>query len=156
MRSLTFPESLLKSMLAVILAAPFAAAQNEVFAAAFILAVLALPIGIRVVLCWWIYNDAHRRGRSSALWLVVAIVSPLIGGILWWLERDRPPVVYPGYYYPPPGYFYQAAPPAYAYSYGAAPPDPPHSFRPSVSCRRCGVQMPLGAVFCPSCGARQR
>lgn len=151
----TFPAAFCKFILMAVLAAPFAAAQDEAFTA-FIFFIFALPVGIRLVLGWWIYNDAHRRGKSSAMWLVLVLISPLIGGILWWMERDRPPVVHPGYYYPPPAYYFGAAPPAYGHTYDTAPADMPRSFRPSVSCRRCGVQMPLGAVFCPSCGARQR
>jgi hypothetical protein len=142
----TFQAVFLRTLLAVVLAAPFAAAQYE-FAVAFALAVFVLPVGIRVALCVWIYNDAHRRGKSSAIWIVVVILSPLIGAVLWWMERDRPPAVYTGYYYPPP---------YHAYPYGPAPPASPGGFRPSVSCRQCGVQMPLGSLFCPSCGARQK
>jgi hypothetical protein len=154
----TFSAALFRTLLLVVLAAPFAAAQDEAFVAAFVLAIFVLPVGVRVVLCWWIYNDAHRRGKSSAIWIVVVILSPLIGAVLWWLERDRPLAVYPAYYYPPPYYAYAPgpAPPAYAYPHGPAPPASPGGFRPSVSCRRCGVQMPLGSLFCPSCGARQK
>jgi len=143
----TVPAGLLTSVAILSLAAPFAAAQDEAFAVAFVLAIFGIPIVIRALLCWWIYTDAHRRGKSSALWIVVVILNPLLGAILWMMERDKPPVVYPGSYYPVP---------YYAPSYGGAPPASPGGFRPTVSCRGCGAQMPLESLFCPSCGVRQR
>jgi len=143
----TFPTVFLTIIVATSIAAPFAAAQDEALAVAFVLAMFGIPVVIRVLLCWWVYNDAHRRGKSSALWLVVVILNPLLGAILWLMERDKPSVVYPGYYHPVP---------YYAPSYGGAPPASPGGFRPTVSCRGCGAQMPLGSLFCPSCGARQR
>ncbi len=147
-----FPAALLLLLAALLAIAPPAAAQGEALAVVIVLAVYAIPVVVRLAVCWWIYNDAHRRGKSSAVWLVLTLLSPLLGGLLWWMERDKSPVAYTGYFYPPP---YQAAP-YYAPSYNTAPPASRGGFRPTVSCRGCGTPVPMDSWFCPSCGARQR
>ncbi len=130
---------------AMTFAASDAAAQDEWFVAGFIALIFLVPVVVRIIPCWWIYHDAHRRGKSSALWIVLTLVSPLIGVILWYLERDKPVRAYYAYYYPPPGYAYLPPP-----GYGAG------GFRAGVTCRSCGAQIPLGSLYCTVCGANQR
>lgn len=119
---------------------------------AFVTAIIAIPIVGRVILCLWIYSDGSRRGISVAGWIIVALINPLIGLILYHSERHRlRPDYYPYQYsYPPYGYH----PPPYQYD--PTPTYPAGEFRPSTSCLYCRAQIPLGLRFCPFCGARQR
>ncbi len=81
-----------------------------------------LPIVIFIVsllIAIWVYKDAEKRGKSGALWLIIVLLSGIIGLIIWFVVRPKeivrgpggPPPQQPGYppqqpYYPPqqPGY----------------------------------------------------
>lgn len=49
---------------------------------------LFLIIGI--VLAIWVYKDAQKRGSSGALWLIIVILTGIIGLIIWFVVR--PPI----------------------------------------------------------------
>ena len=119
----------------------------------FAILILAVPIGLRIAFCAWIFLDAGKRGISAAGWILLTIFFPLIGIILYVLERDKMP---PAYYYYPYPYQFQYNPYSPPYEYGLTGSPSPAGFRSTVSCRGCRAQIQLGSVYCPFCGARQR
>ena len=50
--------------------------------------ILVLIIGI--VLAIWVYKDAQKRGSSGALWLIIVLLTGIIGLIIWLVVR--PPI----------------------------------------------------------------
>ena len=56
-----------------------------------IIPLVALVIGI--VLAIWVYKDAEKRGSSGVLWLLIVLVTGIIGLIIWLVVRpkDIPP-----------------------------------------------------------------
>jgi Na+/H+-dicarboxylate symporter len=42
---------------------------------------------IWIVLAIWVYKDAERRGSSGALWLIIVIITGIIGLIIWLIVR---------------------------------------------------------------------
>ena len=54
------------------------------------------------------YRDAKRRGKEQALWLIIGLLAPGIGPIVWFIVRNDPErrIAPPPYYaYPPPQYY---------------------------------------------------
>lgn len=49
---------------------------------------IAVIIGI--VLAIWVYRDAEKRGSSGALWLIIVLITGIIGLIIWLIVR--PPI----------------------------------------------------------------
>jgi len=49
---------------------------------------IAVIIGI--VLAIWVYKDAEKRGSSGALWLIIVLITGIIGLIVWLVVR--PPI----------------------------------------------------------------
>lgn len=45
---------------------------------------------ISVLIGIWVYKDAEKRGESGALWLIIIILTSIIGLIIWMVVR--PPV----------------------------------------------------------------
>lgn len=45
---------------------------------------------IWIVLAIWVYKDAERRDSSGALWLIIVIITGIIGLIIWLIVR--PPI----------------------------------------------------------------
>ena len=46
-------------------------------------------LGITIYLAVWIYRDAERRGQEPALWLLIFLVSNVLGLIIWLLVRPE-------------------------------------------------------------------
>ncbi len=97
----------------LILAAPPKTQQSEdeLFAVMCIASVLA------VIFLWiwpaiWMYRDSKRRRKEGALWLLIGLLAPILGPIIWLVVRNDPgPPQQPAYYYPPPAPYYP--PPQY-------------------------------------------
>ena len=53
-----------------------------------IIPLIAVIIGI--VLAIWVYKDAEKRGSSGALWLIIVLITGIIGLIIWLVVR--PPI----------------------------------------------------------------
>jgi len=85
---------------------------------------------IWIVLAVWVYKDAERRGSSGALWLIIVIITGIIGLIIWLIVR------------PPEG--------GRKATTGATPPPPPTSTE--RRCPSCGRAIPNDARVCPYCG----
>jgi hypothetical protein len=117
--------------------------QAEFFTGAF----LALCVGIFIIfllVAIWVYRDAESRGMSGVLWLLVVLVAPLIGLIIYLVVRkDKAPMA-PPYYAQQP---WQPPPAA-----GAPPPGPAPTAQ--MTCRNCGSPLAPGATFCGKCGAK--
>jgi len=45
---------------------------------------------IWIVIAIWVYKDAEKRGSSGALWLIIVIITGIIGLIIWLVVR--PPI----------------------------------------------------------------
>jgi len=45
---------------------------------------------ICIVLAIWVYKDAQKRGSSGALWLIIVLITGIIGLIIWLVVR--PPI----------------------------------------------------------------
>jgi len=50
--------------------------------------IIMLIIGIIIAI--WVYKDAEKRGSSGALWLIIVILTSIIGLIIWLVVR--PPI----------------------------------------------------------------
>jgi peptidoglycan/LPS O-acetylase OafA/YrhL len=42
---------------------------------------------IAILIAVWVYKDAEKRGSSGALWLIIIILTGIIGIIIWLLIR---------------------------------------------------------------------
>ncbi|MEK6988544.1 MAG: zinc ribbon domain-containing protein [Candidatus Thermoplasmatota archaeon] len=96
----------------------------------------------------WVYRDAESRGMGGVLWLLIVLLTGIIGLIIYIVVRSDRPVMPAGYPYPGqyPGYYPPQAPP---------PTAPPPSAAPApAACRNCGAALQPGVAFCPHCGAR--
>lgn len=87
-----------------------------------ILPIIWLVIGILIAI--WVYKDAEKRGSSGALWLIIVILTGIIGLIIWLVIR--PPI-------------------------GGAPKSAAASDR---KCPSCGRGIPMDAQVCPYCGKK--
>jgi len=45
---------------------------------------------IAILIAVWVYKDAEKRGSSGALWLIIIILTGIIGLIIWLIAR--PPI----------------------------------------------------------------
>lgn len=82
---------------------------------------------IWIVLAVWVYKDAEKRGSSGALWLIIVIVTGIIGLIIWLVVR--PPI---------------GGKTSGETSTGSGGND--------RRCPNCGRGIPLDANVCPYCG----
>jgi len=83
---------------------------------------------IAILLAIWVYKDAEKRGSSGALWLIIVLITGILGLIIWLIVR------------PPIGG--KQAPAA------TAPP----SVSTERRCPSCGRVIPDDARVCPYCG----
>jgi len=110
--------------------------------------ICAIVVGLWVIFLFiaiWVYRDAESRGMSGVLWLLVVLITGLIGLIVYLVVRhDKRPMM------PPPAY---GAP-----GWAAPPPGgmPPAGLATAAQgfCRNCGSELTPGAAFCPKCGAK--
>ena len=89
----------------------------------------ALIIGICIVvfiifilIAIWVYRDAEKRGSSGVLWLLIVLLTQIIGLIIWLVVR--PPI-------------------------GGKPKQQSDQGR---MCPGCGRPIPMDAQVCPYCG----
>ena len=67
--------------------------------------VLASVCGLVIV--WivtsiWTYKDAKEKGKSGAPWLLISLLLPFIGVLIWIIVRPKVKVPDSSDYYPPP------------------------------------------------------
>ena len=78
---------------------------------------------IFIAIAIWIYKDAEKRGKSGALWLILVIITGIIGIIIWFIVR--PPI---------------GGEPGQARTAGS-----------DRRCPNCGRTIPMDARACPYC-----
>lgn len=44
---------------------------------------------IAILLCIWVYRDAESRGMSGALWLIIVIITGILGLIVYLVVRKE-------------------------------------------------------------------
>ena len=89
--------------------------------------IFLIPIIIGIVLAIWVYKDAEKRGSSGVLWLLIVLVTGIIGLIIWLVVR--PPI-------------------------GGQPGQQQQQQGPGRVCPSCGRPIPMDAQVCPYCGNR--
>lgn len=55
--------------------------------ALFVILIPIVWIIISILLCIWVYKDAEARGESAVLWLIVVLITGIIGLIVWLVVR---------------------------------------------------------------------
>jgi len=48
---------------------------------------------IAILIAVWVYRDAEKRGESGALWLIIVLITGIIGLIIWLIIRRDKPIV---------------------------------------------------------------
>jgi TctA family transporter len=52
---------------------------------------LIIWLVIAILIAVWVYRDAEKRGESGALWLIIVLITGIIGLIIWLIiRRDKP------------------------------------------------------------------
>ena len=105
------------------------------------LVVLLIMLTLWVWAAVWVYKDAKSRGKEALLWVLIVLVIPIVGLIIYMLVRNDPET--PRYQYPPPQYYYPPPPyyqqPQYQYQQQRQqqqqyppqyPPQPPTQYPP--------------------------
>jgi len=77
---------------------------------------------VAILLCVWVYRDAESRGMSGVLWLIIVLITGIIGLIIYLIVRKE-----------------------------KAPPGPPAEKITRV-CTSCGRVVAPDIKFCPHCG----
>jgi len=58
---------------------------------AFGLAIMAVWFIVAILIAVWVYRDAEKRGESGVLWLIIVLITGIIGLIIWLIiRRDKP------------------------------------------------------------------
>jgi len=84
--------------------------------------VVVLVIGILIAV--WVYRDAEKRGSSGVLWLIICLLTGIIGLIIWLVVR--PPI--------------------------GGKPGSAKAADSGRMCPSCGRPIPMDARVCPYCG----
>jgi TctA family transporter len=48
---------------------------------------------VAILIAVWVYRDAEKRGESGALWLIIVLITGIIGLIIWLIVRGDKPVI---------------------------------------------------------------
>ena len=60
---------------------------------ALIIAIMVLWFVVAILIAVWVYRDAEKRGENGALWLIIVLITGLIGLIIWLIVRGDKPVI---------------------------------------------------------------
>ncbi|RLF48709.1 MAG: hypothetical protein DRN20_03955 [Thermoplasmata archaeon] len=89
-----------------------------------------------ILVAIWVYRDAESRGKSGALWLLIIILTGIIGLIIWLVVR------------PEKQYYQQPYPPQYQQEISQPPPQ-------QYTCPYCGGPLiysaQYGRWYCQRC-----
>ena len=58
--------------------------------AALVIFCVVIWLVIAILIAIWVYRDAEKRGESGVLWLIIVILTSIIGLIIWLVVR--PPI----------------------------------------------------------------
>ena len=64
-----------------------AAAAAGIFGIMCIIPIIWFIIGILIAI--WVYKDAEKRGSSGILWLIIVLITGIIGLIIWLVIRPQ-------------------------------------------------------------------
>jgi len=60
---------------------------------ALIIAIGVLWFVIAILIAVWVYRDAEKKGESGVLWLLIVLITGIIGLIIWLIiRRDKPDI----------------------------------------------------------------
>lgn len=60
---------------------------------ALMIAIGVLWFVVAILIAVWVYRDAESRGESGALWLIIVLITGIIGLIIWLIIRgDKPKI----------------------------------------------------------------
>ena len=125
---------------------PFQFFPFDLLAGTFLILICGVWI-VFLLIAIWVYRDAESRGMGGVLWLLVVLLTGIIGLIIYLVVRsDRPEYPRP---YGAPVY----APPAYGYPPQGPAPPPTATATSATNCPRCGAPLAPGARFCAACGS---
>ncbi|MFX1521688.1 MAG: zinc ribbon domain-containing protein [Promethearchaeota archaeon] len=104
----------------------------------FIIPFMAVIFIVAILLAVWVYRDAEKRGESGILWLIIVLITGIIGLIIWLIVRGDKPVISsePTTKVPPPPQTVQTT-----------------QITDSQFCPNCGAKVQPNSVFCANCGA---
>ena len=61
--------------------------------AALMIAFAVVWFVVAILIAVWVYRDAEKRGESGALWLIIVLITGIIGLIIWLIIRgDKPEI----------------------------------------------------------------
>jgi hypothetical protein len=139
-------------------------ATEDVICLAGLLPWLVLLV-IRVIVCYWIYNDARRHSIDHTIWTILGFILGLIGLIVYFVFREdvykkkARHMYWGGYrqaYYNPYAYAHRA--PYTPSHYGHRYTEYRRGLDPDIICEACGhivKNVPVGGIlFCENCGAQ--
>jgi hypothetical protein len=93
---------------------------------------------VAILLAVWVYRDAEKRGESGILWLIIVLITGIIGLIIWLIVRGDKPVI--------------SSEPA-----TKVPPPPPTVQTAQTTdaqfCPNCGASIQPNSIYCANCGA---
>ncbi|KXA96868.1 hypothetical protein AKJ37_04245 [candidate division MSBL1 archaeon SCGC-AAA259I09] len=85
---------------------------------------LILPV-VGILLCIWVYKDAKARGEEAVLWLIVVLITNVVGLIIWLVVRPEKEIR-----------------------------RKKESDEETEFCPNCGFEVALESNFCPKCGEK--
>jgi len=116
--------------------------QEEIFWTFFIVTMIIAGVilfTLYIKLLIWVYRDAEKRGMEEVLWLLIVLVTGLIGLIIYFIVRD--PIVAEKIEQSPKS--------------SAPQPVPKTEVKRDVKyCSACGSPVSESAEFCALCGEK--
>jgi len=59
---------------------------------ALMIAIAVLWFVVAILIAVWVYRDAEKRGENGALWLIIVLITGILGLIIWLIVRGDKPV----------------------------------------------------------------
>ncbi len=104
------------------------------FAGSFCIIPLIMTV-VWIILAIWVYKDAEQRGENAVLWLLIVLVTGIIGLIIWLVIRPQPGG--------------QGGSVLDGLGLGGS-----GSSHPDRMCPNCGRAIPMDVQVCPYCGKK--
>jgi thiol:disulfide interchange protein len=112
-----------------------------------IILIVILAFIVQIALGAWIYKDAKKRNMDAALWLLVVLLTGLVGLVIYFIVREP---LYPEKKEQP---INTPSPKQLSEKEVTAQQKVVKLQKNNVKyCSNCGEEMPLKASFCSNCG----